>query len=102
MSKWVGPENGIMILDSVPDYKVESSHEINFNRLRMPIIAVYRDPKDYPGYYIARVFDMDMPTNIIMAKKDLAELQQDIAKHTVMVWLPRHKEDDPVLMGTWI
>ena len=84
------------------DRQVESSHEIEFSKLRYPIIAVYQSTSDYPGYYIARVFDVDKPTNIIMVKKDLNESQEDIAKHTGMIWLRRHPDDDSVILGTRI
>ena len=102
--KWVGPSDGIMMLigDEIPDVLVQTSHQIGFSRLQMPIIAVYKDQKDYPGYYVARVFDVNRTTNIIMAKKDFLELQRDIGKHTGMIWLHRTPQDDPALMGTWI
>lgn len=84
------------------DKQVESAYQIDFRGLRMPIIAVYEDTKDYPGLYVARVWDVNRPTNVIIVKKDLDELQQDIAKHTDMVWLQRRPQDDKVLLGTWI
>lgn len=84
------------------DKQVESAYQIDFRGLRMPIIAVYHNTTDYPGTYVARVWDVNIPTNVVMINQDLNKLQQDIRKHTAMVWLPRRPQDDTVLIGTWI
>lgn len=87
---------------TVFDRKVDSVSQMNFERLKLPLIAIYQNPDDYPGYYIARLFDIDRPTNVVMMKKELAELQKDIREHTEMVWIKRSQNDVPALVGTWI
>lgn len=86
----------------MPDKRLESAREIEFKRLRMPIIAVYKSPQDYPGQYVARVFDVNQPTNVVIVKKDFIELQRDIEQNTDMIWLSRSPKDVIELIGTWI
>ena len=31
----------------------------------IPVITVYRSPKEYPGKYVARLFDLDRPTRFV-------------------------------------
>ena len=52
--------------------------EVNVSDLQCPIVAVYVNPKDYPGYCVARIFDMDKPTNVILVKDTLDEIRLDI------------------------
>jgi hypothetical protein len=33
-----------------------------FQGMRMPIITVYYSPLDFPGMYVARLFDIEKPT----------------------------------------
>ena len=86
----------------MPDKQVESAYQIDFREMKFPIIAVYQNPEDYPGMYVARVWEVDRPTNVVIVKKDSDGLQQDIATHTGMAWLPRSPKDHKVLVGTWI
>lgn len=84
------------------DRQVKSAAEIDFSGLICPMIVVYRSPRDYPGRYAARVFDMDKPTNAILVQKSLDELQRDIKEHTGKFFIPRSAEDDKVILGVWI
>lgn len=84
------------------DKRLESASEIEFKGIRMPIIAVYRSPQDYPEKYVARVFDMSEPTDLVIVKEDFIELQRDIEQHTDMIWLSRTPKDVIELIGTWI
>lgn len=81
--------------------RVESVTQIDFSWMKMPIIAVYENPKDFPGQIVARVWEVNRPTDTIIVKSSLEEMQQDISK-TGMAFLPRTKQDDPALIGTWI
>lgn len=84
------------------DRCVASTYEVDFTGLKLPIITVYKSPRDYPGCYVARVFDMDKPTNVTITRDNLEDLQQDIAEHTGMVFIPRSMEDGQQVIGTWI
>lgn len=84
------------------DKRVESICEIDFSGLRVPFIAVYKDPKEYPGKYVARVYDADKPTNVVMVKETYEEIVAEMQKDTGMVYIPPGAEDDPCLMGAWV
>lgn len=66
----------------------------------MPIIAIFKSPTDYPGKYVARVFDLDRPTNLAAVADTYEELMEAIPPG--MVKLERHDKDDPVIVETWI
>lgn len=82
--------------------KVVKSFDLNrFSKLtRIPLIRVYRSPSDYPGKYIARLWDVDRPTNVIAIAESLEEIRE--AKPAEMAILQRHPSDDPVIVETWI
>ena len=81
---------------------VKSFAEVDFTNLRMPAIAVYEHPRDYPDEYAARVFDVDKPTDTVMIKETLVAVQEDIRKHTNMVFIKRGAEDEPHIVGVWL
>ena len=66
----------------------------------MPIITIFKSPADYPGKYVARVFDVDKPTTLAAVADTYEELQQAIPAG--MVRLERNEKDDPVILETWI
>lgn len=76
----------------------------DYNRLvrqtTMPIITIFNSPTDYPGKYVARVFDVGKPTNLAAVAGTYEELQQAIPAG--MVKLERNEKDDPVILETWI
>lgn len=73
---------------------------VDFNPLFMPMIVVCKDPADYPGKFVARLFRLGKPTVIAVVKDTLPEIRMTIPRN--MVRLPRHKTDDPVILETWI
>lgn len=67
---------------------------------KMPVIAVYQRPSDYPEHFVARVWDLDRPTQIVMICKTLDELRA--AQPPEMTEIKRWKEDDPAIVETWV
>lgn len=84
------------------DKKVQSVQEIDFSDLVLPMIAVYKNPEDYPNYCVARVFDLERPTNIVIIKKTVREIKEDIEQHTGMVFLNRKVGDVLSLVGVYL
>lgn len=82
--------------------RIQSIQEVDFSGLKVPMLAVYKNPEDFPGYCVARVYDLDKPTDTVMVKKTLTEIEMDIRKHTSMVFLPRGAEDVASLVGVWM
>ena len=81
--------------------------QINYARLisnsnihSMPISAVYDHPEDYPDKFVARVYDMDKPTNLIVLGDTLDEVREAIPQS--MAKIDRQQGDDPCIVETWI
>lgn len=83
-----------MILD---DFK-----KFNLNTVvKAPIIAVYKSPTDYPGKYVARLWDIrNNPTQFIVVKDSIEEIRTAIPNQ--MTRLGPNSMDDPVIIETWI
>lgn len=62
--------------------------------------TVYDHPADYPQGYIARCFEMDQPTNVIIAGE--LDTIRECFMHCGLVCLHRAPTDDPVIMETWV
>lgn len=82
--------------------RVESVQEIDFSGMNFPYIAVYEHPEDFPEKYVARVWDMDKPTDTIIVKDELREIEEDIRENTNLTFLPRGMEDVISLVGVWM
>lgn len=67
----------------------------------IPIITVYDHPQDYPDKFVARVFDMNRPTNMAAIADTYEELLEAIPTRN-MARMERSPKDDPVIMETWI
>lgn len=67
----------------------------------VPIIAVYKHPADYPDKYVARVFDLERPTNLAAVADTYEDLLAAIPTGA-MVRIERSPKDDPVIVETWV
>lgn len=81
--------------------RVESIQAVDFSGLKVPFIAVYKHPDDFPDKCVARIYELDKPTDTIMVKETLEEIEMDI-RNTGMVFTPRGTEDVPSLVGVWM
>jgi len=79
---------------------VNSFIGIELENFIMPIIAVYKNPIDYPDKYVARIFNVDRPTVIAVIGDTLHEIRLKIPRH--MIKLDRATIDDPVIVETWV
>lgn len=82
--------------------RIGSIQKVDFSGLKVPFIAVYKSPEDFPGQCVARIYELDKPMGTIMVRGTLAEIQEDIREHTDKIFIPRKKEDVPSLAGVWI
>lgn len=69
--------------------RVESIREVDFSGLKVPFVAVYGHPDDFPDKYVARIYELDRATDTIMVKETLEEIEMDIKEHTAMTFIPR-------------
>lgn len=67
---------------------------------RVPIIVVYKNPLDYPGKYVARLWGKNNATNMVVVKNSLEEIRKAIPKG--MQRLKATSKDDPVIVETYI
>lgn len=68
--------------------------------IRAPIITIYENPSDYPGQYVARVWDIDRPTELVFAAPLLTTVLNAIPGDFVAI--PREPEDDPVIVTNYV
>lgn len=80
----------------------ESIREVDFSGLKVPFVAVYGHPDDFPDKYVARIYELDRATDTIMVKETLEEIEMDIKEHTAMTFIPRGTADVPSLVGVWM
>jgi len=68
--------------------------------------TVYDHPKDYPDKYVARRFDVGRDgtkmSNSIIIAGDLEVLRTILAIEMQLTCLPRSKDDDAVILETWV
>ena len=81
--------------------ELRDAADFNFSGCRLPLIAVYQNPFDYPGKAVARLFDADQPTEQALIRDTLQELMAECQK-LEMLFIPRGEYDDEVIVGTWI
>ena len=82
--------------------RVESIKEVDFSGLKVPFIAVYQRPEDFPEKCVARIYELDKPTDTIIVKDTLKEIEIDIQENTGMVFMPRKAEDVRSVVGVWM
>lgn len=86
----------------VQEKRVESIREVDFSGMKVPFVAVYGHPDDFPDKYVARIYELDRATDTIMVKETLEEIEMDIKEHTAMTFIPRGTADVPSLVGVWM
>ena len=67
---------------------------------RLPIICIYDSPEDYPGQFVARLWDVDKPTPYITIAPTLEAIRETIPAG--MMKIVRSPEDVPCIIETWI
>ena len=89
------------ITDRANDREVEQfDYEKSAKQARIPLICIYDHPTDYPDKFIARLWDCDIPTNIMATADTLEELRAKIP--STMVRMNRDAQDDPCIVEVWI
>jgi hypothetical protein len=73
---------------------------VDVSGLKMPIISVFFDTIDIPKKYVARLFDLDKPTDIVVIKDTLEELRSIIPSELTRI--ERHQNDHPTVVEIWL
>lgn len=85
---------------SYKDCLLKNFRDVDFSEIKAAMIVIYDHPKDYPKSYVARVWDMNKPTNIAVANKSLDILRNAIPEY--MSCIKRHRDDDPCIVEVWL
>lgn len=80
------------------DNNIQSFKDVDFSSVSVPFIALFRGPDDYPGKYVARLFDLDKPTNAVMVRDEFEEIEEDIKTIRILYLL---KEARKMLNRCW-
>lgn len=84
------------------DKIVEAIDQIDMSDLELPSFAIYKNPEDYPGKTVARLFEKDCPTDVVIIRKDVRELHQLFRYRTRMSFMPPLPGDSANLVGVWM
>lgn len=67
---------------------------------QIPMIVIFNSPKDYPGKFVGRLWDLDKPTQVLTVKDTLEDVRNEIPFGFINIG--RHVSDDPVIVEVWI
>lgn len=63
-------------------------------------IVMYKNPSDYPDKFVARIFNINIPTQYIALADTYEEIIKKIPAN--VVFLERTEKDDPSIVGTFV
>lgn len=83
---------------------ISSFREMDRTGIVLPLVTIYKKPKDFPKGCVARLFDRKtgLPTPQCIVRKTVAECREDIRKSGFHVTLPRDIADDSMIVESWI
>lgn len=74
-------------------------HQFDFTPYRLPMIVVYDTPSDFPNHIVARLFDINEPTEYAVIAENVPSIRQKIPlQHK----LKRAEHDDPNIVEMWL
>jgi hypothetical protein len=93
---------GVVDMKRPDDIDIQTFNGFNCKHIVIiPVIAVYKHPKDYPDKYVARLWDIHKKaTRYIVTGDSLEHIRSKIPD--TMHRLPPTPVDDPVIVETWI
>jgi hypothetical protein len=68
--------------------------------MSLTLWTVYVSPRDYPGKFVARAFELDRPTDRVLVADSLADIRELLPPG--LTRLARATGDDPVIVETWL
>lgn len=80
------------------DTQVGSIAQVDLGGLKCPVIIIFQEDTTH----IARIYEADQPTDVVIIKESFADLQRDIAANTKMTFIWRDPGDDRRVIGVWI
>lgn len=62
--------------------------------------VIYNSPSDHPGKFVARKFNLDIPTSEHKTADTLDDIRKLVSPG--LVCLKRSENDDPVIVEVWL
>lgn len=83
---------------------VDSLTQVDMSYLKIPMAVIYDSPKDFPELCLCRLWEGAgcRPTTTAIYRNTIDKLREDIRAAGFHTVIPRSKEDDPVIVETWI
>lgn len=78
--------------EEILDKVAQNYTQIDYSGLKHPIWTIFQNTTDYPEQYVARLFDLSIPTNVVMIDDCLDNLRQKI--NPLLDRYPRDEFDD--------
>lgn len=66
----------------------------------LPIWVVYNSPRDMPGWFVARQFEFDTPTNLFVRARTLDAVRELLPPG--LTRLPRDPRDEQHILEIWL
>lgn len=80
------------------------TEKFNYSAIRaattFPLFVVFKDPIDYPGKFVVRVFDVNQPTSYCAVKDNYKDAIDTIPEFLNKI--PRDPKDDYHILETWM
>lgn len=80
-------------------FEIKSFVDFDFSLAKMPMIVVYDSPSEFPSKFVARLFNVDIPTNYFVTADTLEELRKKMPFN--MIRTGRSPQDDIIIVETW-
>lgn len=81
---------------------VSTLKEVDLKEIDVPIIVVYKRSEDFPYNYVARLFSLNKPTNVLIVRDSLKECREDITAAGFLVCMGKDEEDVRSVVETWM
>lgn len=83
--------------------RIDSFTQADFSNMKMPCIAVYMHPADFPDKIIARVWEssINAPTNMYAEFETVEDAERDIEAAGFSTRIPRFPGDDITIVETY-
>lgn len=89
-------------MTNTTDEVLENFYDFNYNLAKLPMITVYYNSLDYPGIYVARLFELKpeiKPTKYIIKGESEQEIRDKIPR--IFAYLNRSEDDEKQIVGTY-
>lgn len=71
---------------------------------KFPCFTIYYSPRDFPGKYVVRLFDANMPTRLVAVKNTLEDARATIPQDQQLPYMrfEASEKDAPSIVESWM